>query len=69
MVDSSSSFIYSSGLKKGGSRLFYKLSPDFDIVAVVGIGKEDAGYDSSEDIDERKQNIRTAAAGKFSINR
>nr|XP_024215432.1 cytosol aminopeptidase-like isoform X2 [Halyomorpha halys] len=51
-----------SGLKKGSSRLFYKLSPDFDVVAVVGIGKEDAGYNPSEDIDERKQNIRTAAA-------
>lgn len=56
--------VCSSGLKKGSSRLFYKPSPDFDVVAVVGIGKEDATYNAQEDIDERKQNIRTAAAGE-----
>ncbi|XP_068083968.1 cytosol aminopeptidase-like [Anabrus simplex] len=49
-------------LKKGKVRVFFDLEPEFSCVAVVGIGKECAGYDEFEERDEGKENIRRAAA-------
>lgn len=47
---------------KGEVRVYYDLEPDFAAVAVVGLGKECAGYDSFEQVDEGKEAIRIAAA-------
>ncbi|XP_077992292.1 cytosol aminopeptidase-like [Glandiceps talaboti] len=49
-------------LKKGKSRVFYGLDKDYPSVAVVGLGKQSAGINELEEINESKENIRTAAA-------
>ncbi|XP_070539846.1 cytosol aminopeptidase-like [Ptychodera flava] len=49
-------------LKKGKSRLFYGIDKEYTSVAVVGLGKQSAGVNELEEINESKENIRTAAA-------
>lgn len=46
----------------GEVRMFFGLSEEFAAVSVVGLGKECAGYDSFEQMDEGKESIRIAAA-------
>uniref|UniRef100_A0A8C5B2D5 Cytosol aminopeptidase n=1 Tax=Gadus morhua TaxID=8049 RepID=A0A8C5B2D5_GADMO len=47
-------------LKKGKNRIFYGLHEDFPCVAVVGLGKNNAGVCGSENWDTGKENIRAA---------
>ena len=56
-----------SGLadKKGKVRVFYGLDADFGSVAVVSLGKQGAGYNAGEEIEEGKENVRIAVAGKL----
>ncbi|KAJ9583054.1 hypothetical protein L9F63_022596, partial [Diploptera punctata] len=51
-----------AGVKKGKSQIFYNIQKEFPVVAVVGLGKENAGYNEQEEIDEGKENIRVAAS-------
>eukprot|EP00918_Siedleckia_nematoides_P055006 GHVU01120032.1.p1 GENE.GHVU01120032.1~~GHVU01120032.1.p1 ORF type:complete len:521 (+),score=90.29 GHVU01120032.1:75-1565(+) len=54
-----------SGLfeKKGGkSRVFYGLDGEYGSVAVVKVGKKDAGYCPKEERNEGRENVRTAVA-------
>lgn len=48
--------------KKGSAKKFYGLHADYPVVTVVGLGSQDAGYNESEDIDERRENIRCSIA-------
>ncbi|RZF41136.1 hypothetical protein LSTR_LSTR010788 [Laodelphax striatellus] len=50
------------GLKQGKCRVFYKLHKNHDIIAVVGLGKKSLTYNEMEDIDEKKEAVRIAAA-------
>jgi len=56
--------IHLSGLsdKKGKVRVFYNLAEDYPSVAVVSLGKQGAGYNHSEQIEEGKENVRIAVA-------
>ncbi|XP_026471128.1 cytosol aminopeptidase-like [Ctenocephalides felis] len=47
---------------KGKGNVFNNLDPEFFSVCVVEIGKEGAGYDLLENIDEGRENVRVAAA-------
>lgn len=60
-------FLYSikSSLKPGTAKVFYSLCSNYDAVALVGLPKEDTGYDELEEINEKKESIRIAAAGKL----
>ncbi|XP_030590594.1 cytosol aminopeptidase [Archocentrus centrarchus] len=49
-------------VKKGKSRVFYGLHKDFPCVAVVGLGKNNAGVCGTENWDTSKENIRQAVA-------
>ncbi|XP_056345625.1 cytosol aminopeptidase [Oenanthe melanoleuca] len=49
-------------LKKGKTRVFHGLHQDFPSVAVVGLGKKNAGINEQENWNEGKENIRTAVA-------
>ncbi|XP_041642224.1 cytosol aminopeptidase [Cheilinus undulatus] len=49
-------------LKKGKSRLFYGIHKDFPCVAVVGLGKSNAGVCGAENWDTSKENIRQAVS-------
>ncbi|CAG2104682.1 unnamed protein product, partial [Medioppia subpectinata] len=49
-------------LKKSKCRVFYGLSPSHPVVAVVGLGPNNAGYNDAEEVDEDRENIRTAIA-------
>lgn len=49
-------------LKKCKVRIFYDLSPEYPVVAVVGLGPANAGYNELEEIDEKNENIRAAIA-------
>ncbi|PNF17805.1 Cytosol aminopeptidase [Cryptotermes secundus] len=51
-----------AGVKKGKGQVFYKLGSQFPVIAVVGLGKEGAGYNEEEDIDEGQENVRIGAA-------
>ncbi|KAG9509309.1 Cytosol aminopeptidase [Fragariocoptes setiger] len=48
--------------KKGKARVFYELSQDYPVISVVGLGPNSAGYNEAEDLDEKRENIRSAAA-------
>lgn len=48
--------------KKGKAKLFYKLHQDYPVVSVVGLGSVDAAYNEAEDIDEKRENIRSSIA-------
>lgn len=54
-------------MKKGKGQVFYKLGSQFPVIAVVGLGKEGAGYNEEEDIDEGQENVRIGSAGMLSI--
>jgi len=41
-------------------RIFYGLTPDLPIVAVVGLGPNNAGYNELEELDEKAENLRIA---------
>ncbi|KAL5017584.1 hypothetical protein ScPMuIL_007173 [Solemya velum] len=47
-------------IKKGKSRLFYDLHPDFPVVAVGCLGRRGIGYNEAEQVEEGRENIRTA---------
>ncbi|XP_056136738.1 cytosol aminopeptidase [Lampris incognitus] len=47
-------------LKKGKNRIFYGLHEDFPFVAVLGLGKKNAGVCGAENWDTCKENIRAA---------
>uniref|UniRef100_A0A672GVX0 Cytosol aminopeptidase n=1 Tax=Salarias fasciatus TaxID=181472 RepID=A0A672GVX0_SALFA len=49
-------------LKKGKSRIFYGIHKDFPCVAVVGLGKNNAGVCGAENWDTSKENIRHAVS-------
>lgn len=49
-------------LKKGKSRVFYGIHKDFPCVAVVGLGKNNAGVCGAENWDISKENIRQAVS-------
>lgn len=50
-------------LKGGKVRVLYNLNQEFPAVAVVGLGKANAGFNEQEEVDEGKEAVRTAAAG------
>ena len=54
----------SSGLasKKGKSRVFYDQHEEYGGIAVVSLGKQNAGYNELEELDEGRENVRTAVA-------
>jgi len=56
--------IKQSGLadKKGKVRVFYGLDSEFGSVAVVSLGKQGAGYNAAEEVEEGKENVRIAVA-------
>ncbi|CAK6973967.1 cytosol aminopeptidase [Scomber scombrus] len=47
-------------LKKGKSRIFYGIHKDFPCVAVVGLGKNNAGVCGAENWDTGRENVRQA---------
>uniref|UniRef100_A0A1B6KCK8 Cytosol aminopeptidase n=1 Tax=Graphocephala atropunctata TaxID=36148 RepID=A0A1B6KCK8_9HEMI len=47
--------------KLGEVKMYPKLDPNFDVVAVAGLGENGAGYNKREGRDETKENIRKAA--------
>lgn len=47
---------------KGKTKVYYGLHPEYPVVSVVGLGSPSAGYNESEDIDEKRENIRSAIA-------
>lgn len=48
--------------KKGKAKTFYNLHPDYPVVSVVGLGSPDAGFNDSEDLDEKRENVRSSIA-------
>lgn len=48
--------------KKGETRIFYGIEKQFSAVVIVGIGDSCQSYSDAEQIDERKESIRLAAA-------
>lgn len=49
-------------LRKAQTRVFWGLDDSFSAVAVVGLGKQNAGINDLEEIHEGKENVRVAAA-------
>ncbi len=54
-----------SSLKPGKVKVFYSLCPHFDAVAVVGLPKKGTSVDELEGLDDAKEAVRIAAAGKM----
>ena len=55
-------------LKKGKVRVFYGITADLPVVAVVGLGPNNAGINELEELDEKNENVRVAiAAGVRSL--
>lgn len=48
--------------KKGKCQVFHDLHKDYPIVSVVGLGSQNARFNESEDLDERRENIRSSIA-------
>lgn len=48
--------------KKGKAKTFYNLHPDYPVVSVVGLGSPDAAYNEAEDVDEKRENVRSSIA-------
>uniref|UniRef100_A0A1B6EK62 Cytosol aminopeptidase n=1 Tax=Cuerna arida TaxID=1464854 RepID=A0A1B6EK62_9HEMI len=44
----------------GEVRVYPKIDPTFDVVAIAGLGRNGAGYNKSEGRDEAKENVRKA---------
>ncbi|KAK3607322.1 hypothetical protein CHS0354_018806 [Potamilus streckersoni] len=59
------SFVKSSSkkLKKGGHRVLFDNNAGFSSIAVCCVGKMGAGFNEQEQLDEWRDNIRTAVAG------
>ncbi|XP_030841471.1 cytosol aminopeptidase-like [Strongylocentrotus purpuratus] len=53
---------YCQNLKKGKGRVFYGLNEELSKIAVVSLGKQSAGVNDLEGVDEGRENIRTAVA-------
>lgn len=49
-------------LKKSKCRVFYDMISNYPVVAVVGLGPNNAGYNDLEEVEEDRENIRTAMA-------
>ncbi|XP_038071001.1 cytosol aminopeptidase-like [Patiria miniata] len=49
-------------VKQGKAKILYDVNQDFSSVAVVGLGKQSAGYNNVEQVNEAKENIRAAIA-------
>ncbi|XP_006822705.1 cytosol aminopeptidase-like [Saccoglossus kowalevskii] len=49
-------------MKKGKSKVFYGLDKEYPVIAVVSLGKQSAGIDELEEVNESKENIRAASA-------
>lgn len=47
---------------KGKPKIFYDLHVDYPVVAVVGLGNQNAGYNEAEEIDEKRENVRKSVA-------
>lgn len=47
-------------LKKGKVRIFYDVTPELPVVAVVGLGPNNAGFNDLEELDEKSENVRGA---------
>ena len=56
--------LHRSGLaaKKGKCRTFYGQVKEYSAIAVVSIGKQNAGYNELEEVDEGRENVRTAVS-------
>ena len=56
--------MFSSGLaaKKGKCRVFYGQDEEHGGIAVVSLGKQNAGYNELEEVDEGRENVRTAVS-------
>ena len=54
----------SSGLasKKGKSRVFYDAHEEYGGIAIVSLGKQSAGFNELEELEEGRENVRTAVA-------
>lgn len=48
--------------RKGKVKVYYNLHADFPVVSVVGLGSPNAGYNELEDIDEKRENVRSSIA-------
>lgn len=48
--------------EKGKVKTYYDLHPDYPVVSVVGLGPKDVGYNEAEDIDEKRENVRSSIA-------
>lgn len=48
--------------RKGKVEVYHNVREDYPVVAVVGLGPQDAGINDAEDIDERRENIRSSIA-------
>lgn len=48
-----------------GVKIFYDLTEEYSAVAVVGIKKSKVEDDESEDLENKKENVRIAAAGTY----
>ena len=58
-----------SGLgKKGKTRVFYGLDPEYPSIAVVNLGKKGASFSELEELDEGRENVRKAVAGKVAFH-
>lgn len=41
-------------------RVFYGITPELPVVAVVGLGPQNAGFNELEEVDEKSENVRAA---------
>lgn len=48
--------------KRGKTKTFYNLHPDYPVVSVVGLGPQNVSYNEDEDVDERRENVRSSIA-------
>lgn len=48
--------------KKGKAKTFYNIHPDYPVISVVGLGSPNAGFNEAEDVDEKRENIRSSIA-------
>lgn len=48
--------------KKGKPKTFYNLHTDYPVVSVVGLGSSNASFNEAEDLDEKRENIRSSIA-------
>lgn len=44
--------------------MLYGIGEAYSTIAVANLGKQDAGYDADEQVDQGKENVRTAVASK-----